>query len=297
MTPKPVFTEADYDNPSAPEGQRHIRRDHFEVRDLSYDRNRTRQMLDLYKDALIDMGWDRDKIATIEDEELLPRERLEMYLKRRSRGTGYVSDFVYRSRDFPMVVYGVLVDRGRGLEVGELELFRMRWGHFDEWGSFVGEQHAEPQIDDRPLITPDLLRRLPLGRIIAMAQKSLAESDVEDPDWDNDEETLASDGLERSSRDALRVATEGAKRTQRGRPRLGDDLLMSVAYAYLDEAAHGVGLIGRLAERFDRPEPTVRDWIAAARREGFLTQGVRGQRGAGAGPRLPTRAKPGRSGG
>ncbi len=287
MTPKPEFTDADFEDPTALEGQRLVRHDHMEVRDLSYDRSRSRQLLDLYKDSLIDPGYDRD---TISEERPPAHERLEMYIKRRSRGEGYISDFVYRSRELPLTIYGVLVDRGRGLEIGELELFRPEWGHFDEWGSFVGEQHAEPQTDDRPLITTDLLRRLPLGRIVAMAQRSLADSNPDDPDWEGHDETLARVGLARSQREAIGVAALGATRTHRGRPRLSADLLATVAYAYLDEAPKGTGLIKRLALQFDRPEPTIRDWIAAARREGFLTQAVRGQRGAGAGPRLPGRS-------
>lgn len=289
MTPQPEFTDADYEDPTAPVGKRRIRHDHMEVRDLSYDRNRMRQILDLHKDSLIDPGYDRDEIS--EDSPPVT-ERLELYIKRRSRGEGYISDFVYRSRDLmPLTVYGVLVDRGRGLEIGELELFRQHWGHFDKWGSYVGEQDPEPQTDDGALITTDLLRRLPLGRIIALAQKSLAESDPNDPDWDGNEETLARDGLARSQRETIGAAALGAARTHRGRPRLPADLLEAVAYAYLNEAPKGVGLTRRLTLHFDRPEPTVRDWIAAARREGFLTQAVPGQRGAGAGPRLPARAR------
>lgn len=288
MTPQPVFTSNDYDNPEASKGQRRIRADHFEVRDLSYDRDRPRQLLDLYKDSLFDPGYDKEQIT--ENETTRPSDRLEMYIKRRSRGDGYVADFVYKSRNLPVIVYGVFVDRGRGLEVAELELFRQRWGYFDKWGSFVGEAAAgEAQLYEGPLITTDLLRQLPLGRIIAKAQQSLADADSQDDEIEFDEETLANDGLERPTQDALKVAATAAKRTKRGRPPLSTELLESIAYAYIDQAPAGVGLLRRLSLHFDRPESTIRDWIAAARREGYLTPAVRGQRGAGAGPNLPSR--------
>lgn len=288
MNPQPVFTLDDYENPEAPKGQRRIRADHFEVRDLSYDRNRSRQLIDLYKDSLIDPGYDPEQIT--EDESTWPSDRLELYIKRRSRGRAYVADFVYASKDLPVTVYGVFVDRGRGLEVAELELFRQQWGHFDKWGTFVGEAGVdESQPDEEPLITTDLLRQLPLGRIIARAQQSLADADTPGEKVEFGEDTLAGDGLERPTQAALDAAVTAAKRTKRGRPRLSADLLESVAYAYIDEAPAGAGLLRRLSLHFDRPASTIRDWVAAARREGYLTAAVRGQRGAGAGPNLPPR--------
>jgi hypothetical protein len=288
MTPKPVFTFDDYVNPEAPKGQRRIRADHFEVRDLSYDHNRTRQLMDLYKDALIDPGYDPEQIT--DDESTWPTDRLELYIKRRSRGKGYVADFVYASKDLPVTVYGVFVDRGRGLEIAELELFRPQWGHFDKWGTFVGEVDAgESRPDEGPIITTDLLRQLPLGRIIAKAQQSLADAGILGETVEFGEETLADDGLERPAKAALDAAVIGANRIKRGRPPLSTNLLKSVAYAYIDEAPLGVGLLSRLSRHFDRPASTIRDWVAAARREGYLTTAVRGQRGAGAGPNLPPR--------
>ena len=76
---------------------------------------------------------------------------------------------------------------------------------------------------------------------------------------------------------------------RRGRPELSDQLLIEVARAYLDESRFGSGLTRRLAEQFDRPEPTIRDWITAARRRGFLGQTTPGRRGATPGPNLPPR--------
>jgi hypothetical protein len=78
-------------------------------------------MYDLFKQSLFDPGFDTASGAHGE----APMDRLELYMKQRPRGAGYVADFVYSSRDLPVRVYGILINRGRGLEVAELELFRL----------------------------------------------------------------------------------------------------------------------------------------------------------------------------
>lgn len=290
MAPKPEFTSDDYVDPNAPEDELRIRPDHPQVRDLSYERSRMRQLNDLYKGALFDPGWEREDALDPDDESTWQAERLELYIKERSRGKGYVSDFVYRSRDLPVTVYGVLINRGRGLEVIELELFRSSWGYFDRWGDFVGEEGDELQAEmsePEQLITSDILRRIPLGRIVAMAQRSLAQEG-----WRTDGLHIlmgpdrGPEALTDEEVNALEAGVQAAKQTRRGRPPLPDSTLAEVAHAYLEEAPAGVGLLKRLATRFDRPEATVRDWIAAARREGYLTPATPGKRGAGPGPRL-----------
>lgn len=290
MAPRHEFTDHDYVNPNAPDAELRIRPDHPQVRDLSYDRSRMRQLNDLYKNAIFDPGWDRTDEIDPDDETTWQTERLELYIKERARGEGYVSDFVYNNRDLPVTAYGILIDRGRGLEVAELELFRTAWGYFDAWGDFVGPsedtKHGTCNEPDQ-LITAEVLRRIPLGRIVAMAQQSLLQEEwraegvqvLMGPDRGPDELTPEEVG-------ALETGVRAAKLTRRGRPPLPESTLDAVARAYLDEAAAGVGLLKRLSRRFDRPEATVRDWIAAARREGFLTPAVPGKRGAGPGPRL-----------
>lgn len=292
MAPKPEFTRDDYVDPDAPEDQLQIRPDHPQVRDLSYDRCRMRQLNDLYKNALFDPGWEHNDTIDPDDASTWQTERLELYIKERARGEGYVSDFVYRSRDLPVIVYGILINRGRGLEVAELELFRTHWGYFDDWGDFVGPEGAEPADDDEgepepQLITSDVLRRIPLGRIIAMAQQSLAQEE-----WRTEGLRVlmgldrGPDELTQNEISALETGIRAASQTKRGRPPLPETTLIDVAHAYLEEAAAGVGLLKRLSQRFDRPEPTIRDWIAGARREGYLTPATAGKRGAGPGPRL-----------
>jgi len=292
MPPKPELTRDDFENPDAPEDERRLRPDHPAVRDLSYERSRGRQVLDLYKQSLFDPGWEpRDA----DDHSPWPRDRLEVYMKERPRGAGYVADFLYLNRDLPVTVYGVFVNRGRGLEVAELELFRASWGHYDMWGDFVGAQGLTEDEEgddqdcskDNALITSDLLRRIPLGSIIAKAQRVLAQDDWREegirvlmgPDKSPDDMTAG-------ETQALETALQAATDTRRGRPPVPDDLLQNVAHAYLEEAARGPGLTRRLALRFDRPEATVRDWIMAARRRGFLSAAAPGRRGAVPGPRL-----------
>lgn len=291
MSPKPEFTRDDYVDPDAPEDELRLRSDHPHVRDLSYERSRLRQLNDLYKHALFDPGWDRSDAIDPDDDSTWQTERLELYIKERARGEGYVSDFVYNSRELPITIYGILVNRGRGLEVAELELFRTRWGYFDDWGDFVGSEGMDPDDDEGEpepqLITSDVLRRIPLGRIIAMAQQSLAQEEwrteglqvIMGPDRGPDE--LSPDEIS-----ALEAGNRAAHQTKRGRPPLPQSTLTGIAHAYLEEATAGVGLLNRLSLRFDRPESTIRDWIATARREGYLTPAVPGKRGAGPGPRL-----------
>lgn len=298
MAPKPEYTRADYANPDAPEGERLLRPDHPSVRDLSYERSRARQLLDLYKGALFDPGWDRDEHMNPDDESTRQVERLELYIKERPRGVGYVADFVYSTQSLPVTIYGILINRGRGLEVAELELFRMHWGYFDDWDDFVGPEGMEPEDSDPEpeppqLITSDLLRAIPLGRIVAMAQQSLAQEEwrteglVVLMGTDRGPDELTTDEV-----NALEAANRAASQTKRGRPPLPESTLSAVAHAYLEEATRGPGLLKRISMQFDRPESTIRDWIAAARRDGYLTPAVPGRRGAGPGPRLSTGPKP-----
>lgn len=68
-----------------------------------------------------------------------------------------------------------------------------------------------------------------------------------------------------------------------GRKPRDQDQLRRIAEAYLKG---GRGVTQQLAEDFDMPVPTVKDWIRRAREEGWLTPAKHGRRGAAAGPRL-----------
>lgn len=73
-----------------------------------------------------------------------------------------------------------------------------------------------------------------------------------------------------------------------GRTALTDDLLRSVAEAYLRETAadRPSGALRRMAAEFERPEGTIRTWLARARADGWLGPSVKGRAGAEPGPKL-----------
>lgn len=88
------------------------------------------------------------------------------------------------------------------------------------------------------------------------------------------------------------TVVEPPKRPRRGgRPSVTEEMMRTLALAYLEETTHGkpTGSVGRLALRFERPEETIRTWLARARKDGWLTAAVKGRRGAEAGPRLQGR--------
>jgi hypothetical protein len=267
----------------------------LDIRDLSYSRSRVGQLLDLTKGSFFDMGfgprYDEEIDASeVDADEDWPTDRLEVYVKEKPRGPGYVCDIVYNSEQLPVTVYAVLVNRGRGLEVAELELFRRYWGYFDEHDNYSPPDSVElPDSQDPPaLINSDVLRRVPLGDIIARTERQLA-----DDSWRTEGvrsfpgPNLMLDELTDEQRRALENSSTSAVR-RRGRPELSDELLIDVAETYVWEAGRGRGALRRMSEVFDRPEATIRDWIAAARRRGYLAPTKPGRRGAAPGPNLPS---------
>jgi hypothetical protein len=267
------------------------------IRDLSYSASRTRQLVDLAKGSFFDMGFgpQPDDAANHDgDDEDWPKDRLEIYIKEKPRGPGYVCDIVYHSDNLPVIVYAVLINRGLGLEIAELELFRRNWGCFDDHDNYLHPDQQDPIAPNDPptLITSDTLRRIPLGNIIARVER-----DLPDDSWRKEgirqmpgDSRLMPADLTEEQRRTLENTTSLATR-RRGRPELSDELLVQVAEAYIDEAGRGRGVTRRVAERFDRPEPTIRDWITTARRRGYLAQTTPGRRGAAPGPNLPSRMK------
>jgi transposase-like protein len=271
--------------------------------DSTFWRSRRRQIRDLHVHALITTSAefdDDDSAAGV----------LELMVKEVPRGAGYVCDFVYTSPELPVTVAGVLTHGRGGLEVAELELFRIAWGYYDEDGLFVGlnssavVSHAPSKFVRRKEftgITSALLRRIPIGSITDRAQRILTARE-----WKTEDVRIVGylgitrsepfEDLDESVRNAVmraQAAVETAKQAgRRGRPRLPDELLAQVAVAYLDEVTRGRGLMRRLAERFNRPEETLRDWVQTARRRGWLSEATPGRRGAMPGPRLQQALEP-----
>ncbi|WP_405204071.1 hypothetical protein OG795_00035 [[Kitasatospora] papulosa] len=290
--PKPVFSADDYVNPDVPEDQLRLKPDHPRVRDHSYDCARSTQELDLWKSSLISTAmepWDDYPDLAEIPEDAVPGPELTLFVKERERGPGYVADFLYKAADLPVTVHGILANQGTGLGIIELELWRPGWGYWDDWGDFVGPPDEDAAVAVSVPITSDVLRRIPLGQIVARAQAELA-----DQSWKEEGVTVlgrsraAGSDLPPPSLRALENANANAlaQPAQRGRPPLDADLLHAVAHAYLREAINGPGLHRRLADLFNRPEPTIKDWIKAARDRGYLSPAVPGRRAAGPGPLL-----------
>ncbi len=117
-------------------------------------------------------------------------------------------------------------------------------------------------------ITASLLRRIQLSDVLHVARAVTARA-------------------AQSTETPVLESTE--KRQQSGgRTALSDELLRSVAVAYLFETSPGSppGAVKRMAKQFGRPEETVRSWIARARKAEWLGPSVKGRAGAEPGPRL-----------
>ncbi|GHF57673.1 hypothetical protein GCM10018783_28800 [Streptomyces griseosporeus] len=119
-------------------------------------------------------------------------------------------------------------------------------------------------------ITGSLLRRVQVGDILHLARAVVARA------------AQSSEPVQSVESPAPRPRRSG------GRSALSEDLLRSVAVAYLAETAPGrpAGAVKRMATEFDRPEETVRSWIARARKAGWLGPSVKGRAGAEPGPLL-----------
>lgn len=94
--------------------------------------------------------------------------------------------------------------------------------------------------------------------------------------------------LGQESAPSLPVPTDADLPDTAGRVAVTDELLRQVALVFIDESAPGKDKRGieRVAQRFGRPEGTVRSWIARARQAGWLEPGSKGRIGAEPGPRL-----------
>ncbi|MET8134655.1 hypothetical protein ABZV24_22330 [Streptomyces sp. NPDC005251] len=118
-------------------------------------------------------------------------------------------------------------------------------------------------------ITGSLLRRIQVGDILHLARATTARA-------------------AQSSEPPKLIDYPPSRPRSGGRGALSDELLRSVAVAYLAETAPGrpSGAVKRMALEFDRPEETVRSWISRARKAGWLGPSVKGRAGAEPGPLL-----------
>jgi len=162
---------------------------------------------------------------------------------------GVVATFECKPRNDEWAVTGDITRNTQGLVISRLELLST-----DPAGNGV---------------TGGLLRRIQVSDILHVARAHVA---------------LAVQAEREGS--AYPVAPSGPR--SGGRGALSDELLRSVAVAYLAETSPGrpAGAVKRIATEFDRPEETVRSWIARARKAGWLGPSVKGRAGAEPGPRL-----------
>lgn len=139
-------------------------------------------------------------------------------------------------------------------------------GDLSESPSGLIMTRAEVVMQKASGITRDLLRRLPIGDVLAFGRSHLRDH----------------------APGAAPTTPPGTVETVSGRTKMDDDLLRRVARAYVEETGpdKGRGAMKRMSERFGRPEGTVQTWIKRARKEGWLAPGPPGRMGAEPGPRL-----------
>ncbi|MEU8752017.1 hypothetical protein AB0C88_16140 [Streptomyces chartreusis] len=166
-----------------------------------------------------------------------------------SQAEGVVATFQCRPRNDEWSVEGDVARNAQGLVISRLELISK-----DLSGNGV---------------TGGLLRRVAVSDILHVARAHVA---------------LAV----HAETDAPAFPEVSSKPRSGGRGALSDELLRGVAVAYLAETAPGrpAGAVKRMAKEFERPEETVRSWIARARKGGWLGPSVKGRAGAEPGPRL-----------
>jgi hypothetical protein len=133
-------------------------------------------------------------------------------------------------------------------------------------------------------ITPDALRRVPVGRLLESVRREVLAQEVFDrlaPDFG----IRVREEQRRYHRRAARALR--GKTLRRGRPRLGDEHFRRVAEVALQLQSEGrSSLRHAIAEEFRVSEGTVRDWTRRARELEWLAPSRQGVRGVMPGPRL-----------
>lgn len=122
-------------------------------------------------------------------------------------------------------------------------------------------------------VNSDVLRHPKMGEVVALLRRELRDASETRPD------------LDAKWKEAAAVAIE----LKRGRGGYPDGHFLGLAVRYLQLRADGLtnGITGALAQEYDRPEATIRDWIRQAERREYLTEAAKGRGGTReAGPRL-----------
>ncbi|MGW2256096.1 hypothetical protein ACWCXH_39060 [Kitasatospora sp. NPDC001660] len=171
---------------------------------------------------------------------------------------GVVAHFDYRPDD-TWTVFGDLSRGPHGLVISRLEI-----------------TPAEGSTG----VTGGLLRKIPTGEILSAVRLKAA--------WESAQRDGTRALLGEEPVPGLFEEGDAAAPQRGGRTPITPDLLRQVAMAYLEETAPGTpsGAMKRMAERFGRPEETVRTWVTRARKDGWLGPGAKGRTGAEPGAKL-----------
>jgi hypothetical protein len=155
--------------------------------------------------------------------------------------------------------------------------WQLRWVLADQDGGLVARSlHIEAKG-----------RRTPPGGITANLLRELSPSSVAAAAADVSGIDSFSAVLMKHARRAVSEDLPSPAPHRKGRPPLSDEYLATVAVAYLEELPKGRGVLGRLADRFDREPATMRDQVRIARDRHFLTDAPsQGRKGGGPGSTL-----------
>lgn len=165
-----------------------------------------------------------------------------------------IATFRYQPDDAPWAASGDLKRGESGLVIAALTI------------------HPDPASPSG--VTGGLIRKVQVGELLSAIRAKMTSDTVD---------RIADSGQVR-----FIPEEETAPARRGGRAALTDDLLRDIAATYLVETGSGMppGALKRMAEQFDRPEETIRTWVARARRDGWLGPSVKGRAGAEPGPRL-----------
>lgn len=135
-------------------------------------------------------------------------------------------------------------------------------------GLVISRLEVRPGPNAAGGVTGGMVQKVPVGQILRHVRAELG------PDSTPPATLLDADLVQR--------IREG------GRVSLDDELLRAVAHRYWLYTGPGQppGAVKRLAADFNRPEETIRTWVARARREGWLGPSVKGRAGAEPGYKL-----------
>ncbi len=158
--------------------------------------------------------------------------------------------------------------------------------------------------EERGGLTSSTLRSLRLDAVVGKARGRLSQFDparakqgFPDPGAKASVDPDVVAQLERFFERIGKLARAAAEQKAGGRRGYGDDFYRLVALEYVALSEQGNGGRGalqrlaavmatRLGEKQPRSRDNIRDWVAEARRRGFLTPGEPGRGGGGPGPRL-----------